>query len=96
VHLWLRILYVFIVARFRQPLELGKSRYGLRLFAMPTDIDLKGQVNNGRYLTSFDLTSRDVFLRTGLFFHARANRWFSHFPLRGLHARHSPNRTRNF
>jgi acyl-CoA thioesterase FadM len=69
------MLYVVVLAMFRKPLELGNSKSEITLLAMPTDIDLNGHVNNGRYLTIFDLTRLDLFLRIGLFRHARAQRW---------------------
>jgi hypothetical protein len=61
VYLWLRMLYVFIVARFLKPLERRNSTSGLKLFG------------NGCCRAQIDSNSLDLFLRTGLFFHARAN-----------------------
>ncbi|NHZ78433.1 hypothetical protein F2P44_03915 [Massilia sp. CCM 8695] len=61
VYIWLRMLYVFIVARFLKPLERRNSTSGLKLFC------------NGCCLAKADSISLDLFLRTGLFFHARAN-----------------------
>jgi len=61
VYSWLRILYVLIVARFLKPLERRNSTSGLKLFG------------NGCCLAKVESISLDLFLRTGLFFHARAN-----------------------
>jgi hypothetical protein len=61
VYSCLRMLFVFIVARFLNPLERRNSSSGLTLFG------------NGCCLARVDSISLDLFLRTGLFFHARAN-----------------------
>ncbi len=75
MNLWFRLIYVVIRSYFCEPLNLGATKCELRLIAAPTDIDLNGHVNNGRYLTIFDLNRLDLFIRTGLFRTMRRHKW---------------------
>ena len=47
----------------------------LKLRVWPTDIDVYGHMNNGRYLTVMDLGRTDLALRTGLFRLWMERRW---------------------
>ncbi len=61
-----RMIYVFILSRFRARLDIGNlvSRLGLRV--LPNDLDINFHMNNGRYLTICDLNRVDLFIRSGL------------------------------
>jgi acyl-CoA thioesterase FadM len=62
--LWVRLIGLLLF-RDRQRVDvLATTR--LRLRAWPTDLDLNGHVNNGRYLMLADLARIDWFLRTGV------------------------------
>ncbi len=61
----LRLLTVVLAAQRGPRLALlGESSISLRV--MPTDLDLNGHMNNGRYLTLMDLGRLDFVVRTGL------------------------------
>jgi acyl-CoA thioesterase FadM len=66
MNLIFRMLYVFILAQFREPLGVGKSVSKLTLRVLPNDLDINLHMNNGRYLTICDLNRVDLFIRTGL------------------------------
>jgi acyl-CoA thioesterase FadM len=62
--LWVRLIGLLLF-RDRQRVDvLATTR--LRLRAWPTDLDLNGHVNNGRYLMLADLARIHWFLRTGV------------------------------
>lgn len=44
---------------------------------MPTDIDLLGHMNNGRYASLFDLGRFDLLIRTGLWDAMNAQGWYA-------------------
>ncbi|MGW3964217.1 acyl-CoA thioesterase [Amycolatopsis sp. NPDC005003] len=70
MNLWLRLLLVFIRARSAGRTEpLAPHTITLRM--LPTDLDLNGHVNNGRYLSMLDLGRTDVVVRSRLFENAR-------------------------
>lgn len=52
----------------------GLSR--LRLRTLPSDIDLNGHMNNGVYLSIFDLGRYDQMIRSGLWGPLRARGWY--------------------
>ncbi|WP_308491938.1 acyl-CoA thioesterase [Microbacterium terrisoli] len=53
----------------------GLSR--IRLTTMPTDIDILMHMNNGRYMSLFDLGRWDVLVHTGLWDAMRAHGWYA-------------------
>ena len=53
----------------------GVSR--IRLTTLPTDIDLLRHMNNGRYLSLFDLGRWDLLVRTGLWDVMRGHGWYA-------------------
>lgn len=76
--LW-RTLIVMIRARLRRRRDGQRpmTEMGLvRLTTLPTDIDLLRHMNNGRYLSLFDLGRWDLMIRTGLFDVLRDNGWY--------------------
>ncbi|MGA9666274.1 MAG: thioesterase family protein [Gallionella sp.] len=66
MNLVFRMLYVFVLSRFREPLGIGNSVSRLSLRVLPNDLDINFHMNNGRYLTICDLNRVDLFIRTGL------------------------------
>ncbi|RIX28539.1 acyl-CoA thioesterase [Amnibacterium setariae] len=65
MHMWFRTLLVRRTWRRRSRLAVGDvGRLGMR--ALPTDIDVFGHVNNGKYLSLMDIGRWDLLLRTGL------------------------------
>jgi acyl-CoA thioesterase FadM len=64
MNLWLRLIGLLLF-RDRQRVDvLATTRVRFRVW--PTDLDLNGHVNNGRYLMLADLARIDWFLRTGV------------------------------
>lgn len=55
------------------PTEIGR----VRLTTLPTDIDLLQHMNNGRYLSLFDLGRWDLLVRTGLWDVMKARGWYA-------------------
>ncbi|MFT4135636.1 thioesterase family protein [Microbacterium sp.] len=49
----------------------------VRLRTLPTDLDLLGHMNNGRYASLFDLGRFDLLIRTGVWDAMRAHRWYA-------------------
>jgi acyl-CoA thioesterase FadM len=75
-----RTILVTLGARLR--LRLGRSlpptAIGrIRLTTLPTDIDVLRHMNNGRYLSLFDLGRWDLLVRTGLADAMRRNGWYA-------------------
>lgn len=66
MNLIFRMLYVFVLSQFREPLSIGNSLSRLNLRVLPNDLDINFHMNNGRYLTICDLNRVDLFIRTGL------------------------------
>ncbi len=77
--LW-RTLIVLFLARRRlrkrgAPIDPNAvSR--IRLTTLPTDLDLVGHMNNGRYLSLFDLGRFDLLVRTGLWDLMNERGWY--------------------
>ncbi len=75
-----RTLLVILRARLRvrrgaplPPTEVAT----IRLTTLPTDIDMLRHMNNGRYLSLFDLGRWDLLIRTGLFDAMRRRGWYA-------------------
>ncbi|MBA4381445.1 MAG: hypothetical protein C0406_02665 [Sideroxydans sp.] len=66
MNLIFRMLWVIIMSKFRERLEVGNFVSVLNLHVLPNDIDINFHMNNGRYLTICDLNRIDVFARSGL------------------------------
>lgn len=80
MNVWWRTLLVIVGARLRlrvgrrlEPSAVGR----IRLTTMPTDIDVLRHMNNGRYLSLFDLGRWDLLIRTGLADAMRGNGWYA-------------------
>ena len=75
MNLWLRLLWLLITARRRQPLALPEGTSQLQFRVWPHDLDLSAHMNNGRYLTLMDQGRLDVMLRSGLWRAVLRNKW---------------------
>lgn len=77
--LW-RTLIVMLTARrrLRGSGRLGPTEIGrVRVTTLPTDIDLLRHMNNGRYLSLFDLGRWDLLVRTGLWDVMKRHGWYA-------------------
>ncbi|MDA4895459.1 MULTISPECIES: acyl-CoA thioesterase [unclassified Microbacterium] len=75
-----RTLLVILSARRRARREglLDPTAVGrIRLTTLPTDLDILRHMNNGRYLSLFDLGRWDLLIRTGLFDAMRERGWYA-------------------
>ncbi|WP_296631125.1 thioesterase family protein [Rhodoluna sp.] len=64
MNMWLRLLYELLTWRLRT--KLHWSDVGRRTFRVwPTDLDIFNHMNNGKFLTLFDLSRYDLALRSG-------------------------------
>lgn len=75
-----RTLLVTFGARLRVRLGRGLAPTAvsrIRLTTLPTDIDVLRHMNNGRYLSLFDLGRWDLLVRTGLVDAMRRNGWYA-------------------
>ncbi|MEV8249512.1 acyl-CoA thioesterase [Microbacterium sp. NPDC076768] len=64
--------------RVRRGKTLDPTAVGsIRLRTLPTDIDILRHMNNGRYLSLFDLGRWDQLIRTGLFDAMKAQGWYA-------------------
>jgi acyl-CoA thioesterase FadM len=64
VNLYFRLLLTILKALGAPRVRPGEV-VELRLRVLPTDLDLNGHMNNGRYLTMVDLALATVFIRSG-------------------------------
>src|SRR3990167_8323768 len=74
MNLFFRILLLLFSMPFKKPLTLSEVSE-LRFTVLPNDLDIYGNMNNGRYLTLMDLGRMDWIWRTGLRKAARDNHW---------------------
>ena len=86
---WLRSILVnviwrtlLVILRARRRVRRGKtldaaSVSSIRLTTLPTDIDILRHMNNGRYLSLFDLGRWDLLIRTGLFDAMNERGWYA-------------------
>jgi acyl-CoA thioesterase FadM len=72
---------LLVMLRARRRVRRGKTLEtaavgSIRVTTLPTDIDLLGHMNNGRYLSLFDLGRWDQLIRTGLFDGMKERGWY--------------------
>ncbi len=67
MNLYIRLFILFIRLWFEKPIKDILQSCHDDFTVLPTDLDLNGHMNNGRYLTIMDLGRMDFLLRTGLF-----------------------------
>ncbi|HTN54884.1 MAG TPA: acyl-CoA thioesterase [Microbacterium sp.] len=75
-----RTLLVILRARLRlrRGRRLDAAGIGrVRLTTLPTDLDILRHMNNGRYLSLFDLGRWDLLIRTGLFDAMKGRGWYA-------------------
>lgn len=75
-----RTLLVILAARrrTRRGKTLDPTAVGtIRLTTLPSDIDILRHMNNGRYLSLFDLGRWDLLIRTGLFDAMKDRGWYA-------------------
>lgn len=77
--IWRTILVFFGARRrLRRAGRLAPTAVGrIRLTTLPTDIDVLRHMNNGRYLSLFDLGRWDLLVRTGVSEAMRRHRWYA-------------------
>ncbi|WP_334152266.1 acyl-CoA thioesterase [Microbacterium sp.] len=73
---------LLVILRARRRVRRGKtldasSVSSIRLTTLPTDIDILRHMNNGRYLSLFDLGRWDLLIRTGLFDAMNERGWYA-------------------
>jgi len=65
MNLWFRLLVMLLTLPLRGRMQpMGTA--SLTMTVMPTDLDLNGHVNNGRFLTLADVARMDYVLRSGV------------------------------
>ena len=80
MNVWWRTLLTILLARRRMRREgaMSPTAVGrIRLTTLPTDIDILQHMNNGRYLSLFDLGRWDLLTRTGLLGAMRRHGWYA-------------------
>jgi acyl-CoA thioesterase FadM len=76
--IWRTLLIIWLARRRRRrdgdidPLTVGR----IRLTTLPTDIDLVRHMNNGRYLSLFDLGRFDLLVRAGIWDVMAEREWY--------------------
>jgi len=75
MNLWLRLLALIWRLR-RAPALDPADPVELDMRVMPTDLDLLGHMNNGRYLSVMDLGRTALMMRLGIARIARSRGWF--------------------
>lgn len=75
MNLFLRILWIMLFARFCPACPvLGPCRTSSRVW--PTDLDILGHMNNGVYLSLFDLGRLDMMTRSGAVRKLKTKGWY--------------------
>lgn len=77
--IWRTLLVIFRARRrLRKEGVIPADSIGhVRLTTLPTDIDLIGHMNNGRYASLFDLGRFDLLIRTGLWDAMSRRKWYA-------------------
>jgi acyl-CoA thioesterase FadM len=75
MNLWLRLSWMVLALVWRKRLDPRRDTSRLAFRVLPTDLDLNGHMNNGRYLTIMDVGRLDHVLRSGLWLPLWRNGW---------------------
>lgn len=75
MNLYFRLLFMVIASFFKPRVDDALSESTLQFHVLPTDLDLNGHMNNGRYLTIMDLGRMDFVLRVGLAGYVMRNKY---------------------
>jgi len=74
MNLYIRLLWTWLRARFKPAIAMGDT-IEMKLRVWPSDLDLNGHMNNGRYMTITDLALIEYFTRAGFLRIAMAKGW---------------------
>jgi len=75
MNLWLRLLRLAIASSRRSGCDrLGPCRTPFRV--LPTDLDLLGHMNNGKYLSLLDVARLDLMIRAGMAAEVKRRKWY--------------------
>ena len=74
MNLYLRLLWTWLRAMSKPPIELGDT-IEMPCRVWPNDLDINGHMNNGRYMTITDLALVEYFTRAGLLTLALRRGW---------------------
>lgn len=75
MNLFFRLFWILLFSRFRQPCDsLGPCLTPYRVW--PTDLDVIGHVNNGKYFSMLDLARLDLMIRCNLWRKVRKQNWY--------------------
>ncbi len=74
MNLYLRLVWTWLVARFKPRIALG-DEIEMKFRVWPNDLDVNGHMNNGRYMTITDLAVIEYFSRTGFLSVALRKGW---------------------
>jgi acyl-CoA thioesterase FadM len=75
VNLWLRLLLLLCLSRFRRRCDiLGPCLTPFRV--LPSDLDLLGHMNNGKYLSLLDLARTDLIIRSRILPQLIRRHWY--------------------
>ncbi len=74
MNLIFRLIYHIIRARRQPPIDVGESIV-VPFRVLPSDLDINGHMNNGRYLTIMDVARLSLFTRIGLTGVSVRRRW---------------------
>ena len=75
MNLYIRLWVVLVKALLRERIRNATDASVVSLRVWPTDLDLAGHVNNGRYATIMDLGRLDLLVRRGLLGSLIRHRW---------------------
>lgn len=75
MNLYFRLVWTWLRARFFKTRIAVGDPIELSLRVWPTDLDVNGHMNNGRYMTITDLAFVEYFTRTGLLAAALRKGW---------------------
>ncbi len=75
MNLYLRVLWMFLWVRWRSKLSL-LNEYRSQHIVWPTDLDLLGHMNNGRYFTVTDIVRVELLVRSGVWKAMRKRRLY--------------------
>lgn len=74
MNLYLRLLWTWLRASFKPRIRPGDT-IELKLRVWPSDLDVNGHMNNGRYMTIADLALVEYFTRSGFLKLALSRGW---------------------
>ena len=75
MNLYFRLFWTWFCARFNKPIIQMGDTIELALRVWPTDLDVNGHMNNGRYMTILDLALVEYMTRAGFLSVAMKKGW---------------------